>query len=288
MVNSIQHVDLRSSAGDALSISRIAFGCGRIFSGPELVTSERLIEVAMEAGIRHFDTAPSYGDGRSEEVLGRVLSGVKDATIATKVGIAWAGRRPNFHQTLYRMAIRPILGKHPKIKSRLLAARRKPSTQELPKAAMHLTRDMILSSLEASLRRLRRTEIDILFVHEPDQFVNLDEILDIFSDLRRIGLFRRYGLAWGRSVVGPFPALDVVQSKISAQEVCGSNVSIPWIFHGFFREAQVDRHYVSSQDVIDRAKQVLSINPRACVLFSASHRSQIQEFVGGVKESFYV
>jgi aryl-alcohol dehydrogenase-like predicted oxidoreductase len=57
-------------AGSTVIISKIGFGCGRIYAGSEIRSSARLIEAALTAGIRHFDTAPMYGLGQSEDVLG--------------------------------------------------------------------------------------------------------------------------------------------------------------------------------------------------------------------------
>ncbi len=57
-------------AGSTVTISKIGFGCGRIYAGSEIRSSALLIEAALSAGIRHFDTAPMYGLGQSEDVLG--------------------------------------------------------------------------------------------------------------------------------------------------------------------------------------------------------------------------
>ena len=55
--------------GTEVAISQIGFGCARVYGGHETKASARLIEAALTAGIRHFDTAPSYGFGESEFVL---------------------------------------------------------------------------------------------------------------------------------------------------------------------------------------------------------------------------
>jgi aryl-alcohol dehydrogenase-like predicted oxidoreductase len=49
--------------------------------------SVRAIHLAVEAGIRFFDTAQAYGAGHSEAVLGQALQGRDDVLIATKVGL---------------------------------------------------------------------------------------------------------------------------------------------------------------------------------------------------------
>ncbi|MDP3971563.1 MAG: aldo/keto reductase, partial [Candidatus Nanopelagicales bacterium] len=48
------------------------------------------IEAALEVGVNFFDTADVYGDGRSEELLGRAMKGRRDTfVVATKIG--WIG-----------------------------------------------------------------------------------------------------------------------------------------------------------------------------------------------------
>ena len=54
----------------------------------------RFLRQALDAGVRHIDTAASYGDGRNERLIGRaVAEGCGEVTIATKCGVLWrAGR----------------------------------------------------------------------------------------------------------------------------------------------------------------------------------------------------
>src|SRR2546426_2536776 len=81
-----------------LTASRIALGTwaigGWMWGGnTDLDESIRTIRSAIERGITLIDTAPAYGFGRSEEIVGMALSGaLRDrAIIATKVGLEWRG-----------------------------------------------------------------------------------------------------------------------------------------------------------------------------------------------------
>lgn len=80
-------------ADSDVKVTRVGLGCHRLYGGAELKTSMRLVEAALDAGIRHFDTAPLYGLGLSEDALGVALKGVPDVTITTKVGIARTRRK---------------------------------------------------------------------------------------------------------------------------------------------------------------------------------------------------
>lgn len=76
-------------------IDRIGLGCARLMGGSEAASSRKLVEVALALGIRHFDTAPYYGEGASETVLGNVLGGVEGVTVTTKIGIARPAAPPS-------------------------------------------------------------------------------------------------------------------------------------------------------------------------------------------------
>jgi aryl-alcohol dehydrogenase-like predicted oxidoreductase len=115
-----------------LRVARLGFGCGAV--GGLMVRGEadeqrRAIATALEAGVTYFDTAPSYGDGRSETNLGRALAGLSDAG-------------------------RAIVG----TKVRL-------SPDEL--ARPDGTAGAIRGSLERSLHRLGRERVDLLQLHNP-------------------------------------------------------------------------------------------------------------------------
>jgi len=72
-----------------LTISVLTFGCGAVgglMTRGASIDQERAVARALEAGINHFDTAPAYGNGASEENLGRVLGSLKpDVIVSTKV-----------------------------------------------------------------------------------------------------------------------------------------------------------------------------------------------------------
>src|SRR5437763_10785678 len=72
-----------------LHVSVLTFGCGAVgglMTRGAPADQERAVARALEVGVNHFDTAPAYGDGASEENLGRVLGALKpDVIVSTKV-----------------------------------------------------------------------------------------------------------------------------------------------------------------------------------------------------------
>src|ERR1041385_2503054 len=82
--------------GTGLSASRIGLGTwaigGWMWDGTDDELSIRTICAALERGVTLIDTAPVYGQGRAEEIVGRALRrfGKRDqATVATKAGLEW-------------------------------------------------------------------------------------------------------------------------------------------------------------------------------------------------------
>src|ERR1041384_8868096 len=84
-------MDYRMLGRTGLRVSGLGFGCGDV--GGLIVRGspaeqERAVARAVELGINYFDTAPSYGDGQSEQNLGRVMRTLKPAVyVGTKFRI---------------------------------------------------------------------------------------------------------------------------------------------------------------------------------------------------------
>lgn len=82
----------RTMGKTGLTVSEVGFGCGNIGGLMIRGTHQEQIEaveLALNLGINYFDTAPSYGDGRSETNLGKVLSELgSDIVLASKVGLS--------------------------------------------------------------------------------------------------------------------------------------------------------------------------------------------------------
>ena len=82
-------MDKRKFGRTGLSVSVLTFGCGAVgglMTRGAPADQERAVARAIEAGVNHFDTAALYGDGASEENLGRVLAALKpNVIVSTKV-----------------------------------------------------------------------------------------------------------------------------------------------------------------------------------------------------------
>jgi aryl-alcohol dehydrogenase-like predicted oxidoreductase len=86
-------MEYRLFGNTGLRVSAVGFGAWQLnnplWSGPDEAASIHLVHAALAAGCNFYDTAPGYGDGSSEELLGRSLRGRRqDAVISTKYGHA--------------------------------------------------------------------------------------------------------------------------------------------------------------------------------------------------------
>ncbi|MFZ3617762.1 aldo/keto reductase [Leclercia barmai] len=145
-----------------LKVSRLCLGC-MTFGEPDRgkhawtlpeESSRPIIKHALEGGINFFDTANSYSDGSSEEIVGRALREFarrEDVVVATKV----------YHQT-----------------------------GDLPEG---LSRAQILRSIDDSLRRLNMDYVDLLQIHRWDYNTPIEETLEALNDVVRAGKARYIG-----------------------------------------------------------------------------------------------
>lgn len=276
--------DKLSIAGTSIEITRLGFGCARLFNGRETKASTRLIEAALRAGIRHFDTAPSYASEQSERVLGEVLAGVEDATVTTKFGLPYEVAGTMGAMSFYRTALRPVLARAPGLKSGLLRIMRRtrPSPGGVPvRPLRRLSRDDVLRSVEGSLARLRRDFIDIYLAHEPDHLVVDAALAEILQELQSGGQIGAFGRAWDRSISPVEPFGQIAQSRATVGGVIDDDHFR--IFHGALRH----RHErMAGEDrngrAADRIFATMTLHPTSAVLFSASHPSQIDEIDSGL------
>jgi aryl-alcohol dehydrogenase-like predicted oxidoreductase len=137
-----------------LVASAIGVGCfpfGGFVSVPD---SCRVVDQALDLGINYFDTANSYGIGKSEEALGVALEGKRhQAIVATKFGNRM-GDGPN---------------------------------------DLGASRLAIVRACEASLKRLKTDYIDLYQLHWPDHETPVEETLRALDDLVRAGKVRYVG-----------------------------------------------------------------------------------------------
>lgn len=173
---------------------RLGFGCGRLKGGNEKANGMSLVHAALDLGIRHFDTAPPYGLGTSESVLGEALKGRQEpVTVFTKAGLGRPAS-PGFMHTA-RAIIKPLANHIPGLRNAVL----KGMAQRASPA--NFNPDFIAQSLETSLRLLQRERLDCLLLHEAqpqDMLQPLKQLLDRYIANGQLGA---YGSSTGESLI---------------------------------------------------------------------------------------
>lgn len=191
--------------------TQLGFGCAYLL--PE---TARLLDVAYDAGIRHFDVARAYGRGLTEGLVGKFLKRHgDDVTITTKYGI-----KPPFNhpiQGLARTLLRPLVKR-----LRRAPAMDRRITQSIgsmyDKAAF--TAQDAAASLQVSLRNLGRDRIDLFLMHEAD-----------VDDLGDEGLARFLADRVDRGVIGAFGVggeSDRVQRLLLQRPAYGDVMQFDW------------------------------------------------------------
>jgi D-threo-aldose 1-dehydrogenase len=188
----------------AIQVTRLCFGTGTLFRLHASRERQRLLDAAYDLGIRHFDTARSYGLGDAEREVGRFVARHRnDVTVATKFGMRLS-RTGSLLKPL-QTAARRVVGMFPGLRKQL---RRRRLPIIAPRSFDPATAK---DSLTTSLRELAVERIDILFLHEPDAQTPIDPALaDWLAQARDDGVIR----AWGLS--GPLAAITAVREQSPA------------------------------------------------------------------------
>lgn len=173
------------------STSRLGYGCSSLMGATGRKESLALLEVAFDAGLRHFDVAPMYGYGAAEGCLGEFLARHRaDVTVATKYGIP-----PASNQGLLAAARRlagPVVKLLPGLKRRL--ARAAESVAAAPEPRASFTAGEAKLSLERSLRELRTERIDVWLLHEVEAADLADDrLLRLLEDSAAAGTIGTFG-----------------------------------------------------------------------------------------------
>lgn len=147
-----------------LKISVIGFGAWGIGGYPFWKNdgeeeSVKAIKKAFELGINFFDTAPVYGFGLSESLMGKALKDVREKVIiATKCGLRW-------------------------------------DKEELGNISKNTTKKSIMAEIDLSLKRLQTDYIDLYQVHWPDEKTPVGASMEAMVDLQAIGKIRHIGVS---------------------------------------------------------------------------------------------
>lgn len=159
---------LGSSGIEASVVGLGTWGMGGwMWGGTDEDAAIRAIHTALDAGITLIDTAPAYGLGLAETLVGKAVAGRRDQVVlSTKCGLVWHTQQGSHFFDEDGQPVHRYLG-----------------------------RESIRYELEQSLRRLQTDYIDVYFTHWQDETTPIDETMSTLLDLKQQGKIRAIGVS---------------------------------------------------------------------------------------------
>lgn len=142
-------------ANGEIKATEIGLGCMRI-AELEINVAEKLIKTAMDEGINFFDHADIYGRGKSEEVFAEAIN------------------------------------MNPSIREKILIQTK---CSIVPGIMYDYSKEHIINSVNASLKRLKTDYVDTLLLHRPDTLMEPEEVAEAFSELYASGKVKQFGVS---------------------------------------------------------------------------------------------
>jgi methylglyoxal reductase len=185
----------RAIGASGIGTSSVGLGTwaigGWMWGGTDEDAAVAAIRASLDAGVNLIDTAPAYGMGRSEEIVGAAIAGRRDeVTLVTKCGLVWHTDK----------------GRHF-------------FDQDGKPVHRHLGRESIRHEIDESLRRLRTDRIDLYITHWQDPTTPVAETMGALEELKREGKIRAIGASnLGLADLDAYLAvggLDAVQEQYS-------------------------------------------------------------------------
>lgn len=169
-------MEFRTLGTSGLRVPVISFGAwaagGWLWGGPDDDAAVRAIQRGIDIGVTCIDTAPAYGMGHSERIVGRAIAGRRgEVVVATKCGLRWDAEEGEHYF----------------------------DTTDNEGAPLRIFRNLRPASIrhecEQSLRRLGVEVIDLYQCHWPDPTTPIDDTMDALLALQQEGKIREIGVS---------------------------------------------------------------------------------------------
>ncbi|MNS21437.1 General stress protein 69 [compost metagenome] len=162
-----------------LKLSAITYGAfaigGNMWGGNEKKDSIAAIHASIDNGVTSLDTAPFYGFGLSEEMIGEAIKG-KDRSkiqLLTKFGLVWDGSNNGKGEYFFDA---------------------EDNGQKIP-VYRFASKENVIKEVEESLKRLGTDYIDLLQLHWPDSTTPIDETMEALATLLKQGKIKAAGVS---------------------------------------------------------------------------------------------
>ncbi len=158
-----------------VKVTRVTFGAwaigGWMWGGADRDDALDAIAAAIDLGMTSLDTAPAYGHGLSEELIGQVIKGKRDKVeILTKYGLRWDTSEGEFYFDTVNNDGQPV------------------------KMHRYASKESVIRECEQSLRRLQTDYIDLFQIHWSDSTTPVEETMEAVDILIQAGKIRAAGV----------------------------------------------------------------------------------------------
>lgn len=175
----IKKMEYRKLGKTDLALSAITYGAfaigGNMWGGNEKKDSIESVQASIDHGVTTLDTAPFYGFGLSEEMIGEAIRGY-DRTklqLLTKFGLIWDGSNQGKGEFFFDA---------------------EESGRKIP-VYKYASKASVMNEVENSLKRLRTDYIDVLQIHWPDHTTSIAETMEALELLIQQGKIRAAGVS---------------------------------------------------------------------------------------------
>lgn len=245
-------------------ISSFGFGTAYLHHLSKLKQKE-ILNVAVDSGITHFDTAPYYGYGIAESALSSI-SNKKNVTIASKFGLYPKG---GSNQNKYEVVSRKLMGK---------------LIPSINKEIIDFSIASASRSLDETRRRIKRDYLDYFMLHEPSNFSGSEKPLeDWLNEQVKIGNILNYGLAGSLKDI----SLDsknfynILQSDFEF-----NSINKDYFFKKFNTKTFFTYHWLKNLSLKEIRKKIIYIrslngkepNYNQCFLFSTKNIKHVKDY----------
>jgi aryl-alcohol dehydrogenase-like predicted oxidoreductase len=169
-------MEYRKLGNSDLNVSVVTFGAwaagGWMWGGTERSEAVKAIQAGIDYGVTSIDTAPVYGQGTSEEIVGEAIKGIPrdKVQILTKYGLNWEGTNGEFYFSSKNNQGKPI------------------------DIYRYSGKESIIKECETSLRLLGTDYIDLYQIHWADPTTPIQETMEAVEQLIKQGKVRYAGV----------------------------------------------------------------------------------------------
>lgn len=169
-------MELKNVGSSDVKVTPIAFGAwaigGWMWGGAEETDAIRALHTAYDIGMTTIDTAPVYGFGRSEEIIGKAMAGIRRDSyqILTKYGLNWETEEGEYFFDTESNEGKPV------------------------KIYKFSSKKKVVKECEDSLRRLKTDYIDLIQIHWADTTTPIAETMEAVASLIKQGKVRAAGV----------------------------------------------------------------------------------------------